>query len=252
VLAKIPDPTLRAQAEAAFKDPASADALVAIGAGALAQSDINRKYDELKLKEETLAEDYTKLNGWYAEKKGILAEYDTLKARTPTDPLRPTPVVTPPAAIDTSKLMSKEEFFASMIEQQRSAANYLGLQQFIADTHRHRFNEVIDPRELLADKSLGKQLPDGRIYGLEDAYRTKYGDKLQEYQTKQEETRINALVDAKYAERMRANPGLPMPIRGGGSPLDALEVDPKTTAGQYTAEAAAMEYDRLQQSRQTV
>ena len=245
VLAKIPEDK-RAQVEAALTE----DALVMLGSGALAQSDINRKYDELKAKEETLADDYTKLNTWYEEKKGMLTEYDTLKAAAGKNPALH-PVVTPPPEIDYSKVMSKEEFLTSMIDQQRSAANYLALQQKLALTHLKQFDEILDAGELLADKSLGKTLPDGRIYGLEDAYRTKYAEKLTERANKLEETRINTLVDAKVSERMRANPGLPMPIRGGGSPLDALEVDPKSAGAQFTAEAAALEYDRLQQSRQT-
>jgi hypothetical protein len=243
VLAKISDPEKRAQAEAAFTDPSAADALVAIGAGALAQSDINRRYDDLQTKEATLAEDYSKLTAWHDQRKADLEELDRLRA---TPSVRP---ITAPA-VDTSKFVSVDDFNRSMNETQRSAANYLALQTSLTLAHYKDFNEVLDTAELLADPNLGKADRTGRIYGLADAYRTKYADQLTARDTARRDQEINKLVDEKVSERMKTVGSLPMPIRGGGSPLDAL--DAAGDAGsQYSAEAAALEYARLQQTRQT-
>lgn len=250
VLAKISDPEKRAQVEAAFNDPSAADALVLVGTGALAQTDINRRYDELKAKEETLTEDYTKLNAWYAEKKDQLDEYGKLKAGGNNPPLITPPIAPPP--FDDSKFVSREEFTKTMQQEQLAAANYLGLQNGLTLKHYKDFGEVLDTRELLADKNLGKQKSDGATYGLMDAYQSKFSEKLTARDQALEADRINKLVDVQVAERMKGVPNQPFPVRGGlGSPLDALDATGTPDPNQYSAAAAAAEYDRLQQTRQS-
>lgn len=251
VFAKISDPEKRAQAEALFNDPAAAEAVVAIGAGALAQSDINKQYSDIQAKEALLTEDYTKLNEWYEGKKTILAEYDTLKAGGAKPTAGDPPARTAAPEFDPKKFVSYEDFQRSMTEQQMQAANYLGLQNVLTLKHYKDFGDVLDTRELLADKNLGKQMADGRIYGLMDAYQSKFSTQLSERDQKLEADRINKLVDEKVAVRMKDAPNQPFVIRGGGtSPLDALDAtaDP-AKAGLYTADAAAQEYLRLQEVR---
>ena len=249
VLAKISDPEKRAQVEAVFGDPAAADALVAIGAGALAQSDINRRYTDLQAKEETLKDDYQKLNDWYETRKSDLADYAEIKRtgglpKPPTNPAAPAVA----AAADLSGLVTKDEFGKIMSETQQSAAHFLALQNTLTLSHYRDFNEVPDFREILQDPQLGKPQTDGRVYSLVDAYRTKYADKLREKATKDEDARINTLVEARWSERLKQHPSLPMPVRGAGSPLDVLEAV-GADATQYSADAAAAEYQRLQQAR---
>lgn len=245
VLAKISDPEKRAQVEAIFNDPTSEDALTVVGSGALAQSDINKKYDEIKTKEDALADDYEKLNTWFAGKRVDLEEYDKLKkGGTP-------PVVKKddPPTLDTSKFVSQDDFLKTMNEQQRMAADYLGLQNVLTLEHYKNFGEVLDTRELLADKQLGKTRPDGGIYGLIDAYHTKFSDKLSARDKAAEELRINKLADEKVAERMK---GIvqPFPLKASPSALDLLEPGAQFKPEDFTAAAAADEYNRLQQNRQ--
>lgn len=240
VLAKISDPEKRAQAEAALADDA---ALEVLGSGALAQSDINRRYDELKAKEDALTEDYTRLNDWYATNKTKLEEYDTLK-KNPPDPNKPRDPQDKP--IDTSKFIDQDTFSKTMNEQQMQAANYLGLQNALTLQHYDRFKEVIDTRDLLADKNLGKQKADGSIYGLKDAYQTKYADKLTEYEKQQESSRINKLVEERLAEeRKNSQSTQPFPLKAAPSALDLLEPDSKEKPGDFTPDRAAAFYNEL-------
>ncbi len=250
ILAKLPE-NLRDSVKTAFAAPEATDALTLLGDSALARADYSRKMDEIKAKEDTLTEDYTKLNDWFATKKADLEDYAKLKAtpNPPKDPTKPDPPV--PPEFDVSKFVSKDEFGKTMTEQQMVAANYLALQNVLTLKHYDDFHEVLDTRELLADKNLGKQLPDGRIYGLVDAYQTKYAEKLSARDKTAEETKINKLVDEKLAERMKSMPNQPFPIRGGASPLDLLEAGKTIEPGQFSAEAAAAEYQRLTEARST-
>lgn len=241
VLAKISDPEKRAQAEAALADDA---ALEVLGSGALAQSDINKRYDDLKAKEDALTEDYTRLNGWYETNKAKLEEYDTLKKQPPADPLAPRPPADP--KVDLSKYVDLETFGKTMNDQQMQAANYLGLQNALTLQHYDRFKEVIDTRDLLADKNLGKQKPDGGIYGLKDAYEAKYAEKLTSWSTQQEQARINKLVEERLAEERKNQPSnQPFPLKAAPSALDLLEPDSKEKPSDFTAERAAAHYAEL-------
>lgn len=255
ILAKLPE-SLRASVQPVFAAPEATDALTLLGDSALARADYSRNMDtltaEMKAKEDALTEEYNKLNDWYATRKDALAEYDRMKAdpKYKADPAKP--IVDPAApVIDPAKFLSRDDFGKEMNSQQMMAANYLALQNVLTLRHYDDFHEILDTRDLLADKNLGKPLPDGRIYGLVDAYQTKYADKLTERDKKLEDTKINKLVDEKLAERMKGLPNQPFPIRGGASPLDLLEAGTKIEPGQYSAEAAAAEYQRLTEARST-
>jgi hypothetical protein len=246
VLAKVPE-ALRAQVETALTDPTAEDALVVLGTGALAQSDINKKYDDLKAKEAQITEDYNKLNGWFETNKAKLEEYDTLKAKGgQPDPPKPG------ATIDTSKFLDRDEFAKTMQQEQMAAANYLGLQNVLTLSHYNDFKEILDTRELLADKRLGSQLPDGRVFGLKDAYEAKYSEKLAERDKAREADRIKKLVDEQVAERMKGQAATPYPIKGAPSPLDVLDPTSQQKPEQFDVNSAVAEYQRLQEARQTV
>ena len=248
VLAKISDPEKRAQVQAALEDPASADALEMIGVGTLAQSDINKKYDELKSKEDSLTEDYNRLNAWFADNKAKLEEYDTLKKGQPTPPVVP-PVAPVP---DLSKFIDQDTFHKTMQQEQMAAANYLGLQNVLTLSHYKDFGEILDTRELLADKRLGLQLPDGRVFGLKDAYEAKFSDKIAERDKTREQQRVQKLVDEGVAERLKGMPQQQAyPLKGAPSPLDLLEpgATQKPDDPAFSVDAAVAEYHRLQQAR---
>lgn len=257
VLAKITDPDKRAQAEAVFSDPAAAEALVALGAGALAQSDINRTYAEIEEQKTALTADYEKLNTWYATRQADFEIVDSLKKagkwsdKGPIggDPNPPKPGEGAPP-VDTSKFVSIEDFNKTMHKEQMAAAGFLALQQTIGLQHLQHFGEVIDTRDLLNDPNLGKQRPDGGVYGLQDAYNTKYAAQLTERSQRLEHERIEKLANDRVAEKMKGMPHLPIPLKGGqGSPLDLLEGNAEFKPDPNLAQTAAEEYARLQAAR---
>lgn len=250
ILAKLPE-SVRGKAEEAFADPGAAEALVVLGTGALAQSDINRKYDDIRAEQAKLTEDYNKLNAWYEQRQGELAEYaqikpeyEKLKAGDPVLRAQPTA-----PALDPAKFIDRESFDKEMRGQQLAAANYLGLQNAITLKHLKDFNEVIDTRELLGDPNLGKQLADGRTYGLLDAYQTRYGDKIAEKAKADEDVRIQKLVDEKLAAERKTQPQ-PFPIRGAEpSVLDFLSPTAQTKPADFTVDSAVALYNDLQSQR---
>lgn len=248
VLAKLPE-SLRDQAKAVFSAPEATDALTLVGDGVLARADYSRQMDEIRTKEQQVTEDFERLNTWYEEKKSALAELDEFRTgkKKPANGDPPPPRTTP--EIDPTKFLSREDFQKSQREEQLAAANYLGLQNVLTLQHYDRFKEILDTRELLADPNLGKQKADGSVYGLTDAYRTKHGEKLTAWEQQQEQARITKLVDEQVAERMKANPGMPIPLRGAPSVLDLIEAGTEIKPEQYSAAAAAEEYARLQAAR---
>ena len=247
ILAKLPE-SLRESVKTAFAAPEATDALTLLGDSTLARADYSRQMDEIKQKEETLAEDYTKLNTWYASKKADLDELDKLKAGKKDDPvINPTKPAAPD--FDPAKFISREDFTKTMFEQQRVAADYLGLQNVLTLKHYDDFKEVLDTRELLADKKLGTQKPDGGTYGLIDAYQAKFSEKLSTRDKLAEETRINKLVEDRLSEERKKSPTMAFPIKGAPSALDLLESGATFKPEDYTAQAAADEYQRLQASR---
>lgn len=248
VLAKLPEEK-RAQVEAIFNDPTAEDALVVVGTGALAQPDINKRYDDLKAKEAALTDDYTKLTAWYEDNKGKLDEYAELKAHVGSGGSAPPKPDT--STFDPSKFIDQKTFEIEMRHQQMAAANYLGLQTALTLSHYRDFGEVLDTRELLADKRLGTQLPDGRLFGLQDAYTQKFADKITERDKAREDARIKKLVDERLAEERKALPAQAFPIKGAPSPLDVLDPTSATKPEQYTVDSAVAEYQRLQEARQT-
>jgi hypothetical protein len=247
VLAKLPAEQ-RAQAETLFAD--QADALTVLGSGALGQAEINRKFNEVEELTRKAQEDYDRLQTWYTERQTQLADYEKIKPEY--DRLKgtvtPPPVVVPPL-VDPEKFISRDDFVKEMQHQQLSAANYLALMTKLAGEHFKTFGEVLDGQELLGDKSLGKTLPDGRTYGIVDAYRTKYAEQLTARQTADEQARIDKLVGERLAEERKKSPHLPFPVREGASPLDLLEPAAPAKPSDFTADSALALYNELQEKR---
>lgn len=252
ILAKLPE-SLRESAKALFAAPEAAAALTELGARTLAQADYSRQSDETRKQREDadalkiqVQEDYERLNAWYAGISKKVEDYDKLKPEY--DRLKGSNG-NPPPPIPTDKLtgdfIDRKTFTDTMQQEQIAAANYLALQNVITLKHYQDFGEVIDTRDLLADKSLGRQLPDGRVYGLVDAYQAKFAEKLKTKSETDEKSRIDKLVEARLTEERKHQP-MPYPVRPGSAPIDLLEQD-KPEA--HTLDTALAEYDRLQAVR---
>lgn len=244
ILAKLPEGLRNQPLDQILASAEAKEALTFAGDGVLARSDYSKNMDSLKQREDALTEDYNKLNTWYAENSSALEEYKKLKAQSPVDPNKPRDPN--PAGPDLSKFVDLETFGKTMNEQQMQAANYLGLQNALTLQHYDRFKEVIDTRDLLADKNLGKQKADGSIYGLKDAYQAKYADKLSEYDKQQHRALIDKEVQERLAEERKNQPAnQPFPLKAAPSALDLLEPDSKEKPSDFTPERAAAFYQEL-------
>ena len=250
VLAKLPESLRNKPLEEIVAAAEAKEALTTVGDSVLARSDYSKHMDAIREEKAKLTEDYEKLTAWYEEKKQVLDEYGRIKPeydKLKADPLRPRTPVTDPA-LDPSKFIDKDTFAKEMREQQMAAANYLGLQQAITLKHYNDFKEVIDTRELLNDPNLGKTAPDGHVYGLLDAYQTKYHDKLAEKAKADEDARINKLADERVAEKMKGMQQ-PFPIRRSEpSVLDLIET-PAKDAPKHDVDSAVALYEQLTQAR---
>jgi hypothetical protein len=236
ILAKLPE-NLREGVRTAFAAPEAADALTELGARGLAQSDYSRQLDEIRTKEQTLADAQAQINqvhkdqtDWYAVNKPALDEYAKLKAAGGAPPVAP--VAPAPAAG-----ISKEDLEKYLGERDRSYAAVLGLATTLASRHYQHFNEVLDTQDLIAFAEKNR-LP------LADAYAQKFAEPIKVRNEKLETERIDKLVQEKLATE-RQTLGQPFPLRNQDpSVLDNLNKEAPDKA-QYSAEAAAAEYARL-------
>ena len=249
VLAKLPE-SLREQAKAALLAPEASEALTLLGDSALARSDYSRQMDEirakteeLKAQEDTLLADHKNLTDWYAEKKAVIDKYPSLsaieqelaKARGGNVPPPVEPKPTVPG-------LTREEIDKLLMERDLGYADALALGIDVGAQHLHTFGEPPDMRSVIG---LAKQ----KRISLEAAYQEKYGDKLAERAKADEAARIQKLVDEKYAEKLKQHADQPFPLRNREPSVLDVIADPNRKPSDYTAEAAAAEYERLQAAR---
>ena len=236
ILAKLPE-SVRASVQQAFEAPEAADALTTLGDSTLARSDYSRQMDDLRAKESTLQQDYENLQAWYETNKGTLArageleaEVQRLKGSPAAPPLRSTPAGPDPAS-----------FEKELAARERQAALYLNAVSKLGLEHFQRFNEVLDPNELMT-------LAEQRKVSIFDAYQLKFGDKLQAKRTEEEQARINKIVEERLADERKKTEGQPFPLRHQApSVLDVL--DTKDGPAQHTVDTAVSLYEALNAAR---
>jgi hypothetical protein len=219
VLAKLPE-GLRGQVETAFNDPSAADALVVVGSGALAQSDINRKYQEIETQKTELdtaiaqaQSDYQKNQEWWTKTS---AEYERLKAldKGGTPPVAP---VVPPVAG-----LSKEDVEKVINENNRSYASVLGLSMTLSGKHFKDFGEVLDGNALIAFAEKNR-------LSLDTAYNQMFAEKIAAKAATEDQARIDKIVQERLAAE-RKTAVQPFPLRNQEpSVLDVLEAKDKPT-----------------------
>lgn len=251
VLAKLPEDQ-RATAKGLFD--ANEGALEVLGSGALGQAEINRQFTDLTKQKETLEQQRTELiakqgelTSWFEANQGALADY--VAHKDAIDKLKAGGGV---MGDDKGKGLTAEEVAAMMEARDRAFAGAFALGTNLTANHLHMFNEPLDMQELMADPKVGTVIDraTGKVYGLQDAYNTKFGARVAERSKQIEDKRIKDLVDQGVAERMKAlpqNQQQPYPLRDSGSPLDALTGERKTS--DYTVDSAVAEYNRLQNAR---
>ena len=247
VFAKLSDAD-RTQAQAIFEKAEHEGALEVIGTGALAQPDINRRYDELKVKETELDTLTDQNQAWWAEHQAAIADY--LKIKPEYDKLKgnpnPNPNPQPVAGL------TREDIAADLEQRDRAFAGALALGVTLSTRHLQMFNEVLDVNALLTDARLGQPIKNqpGRVFGLQDAYTAAHGERVATKAKEAEDARINKLVEEKLAEERKKQPALqPYPLGHGPdpSPLDVLQT--KDGIAQHTVDSAVAFYDRLQADR---
>ena len=236
ILAKLPE-SVRVAVQQAFEAPEATDAVTLLGDSTLARSDYSRQMDALHEQEEALKTDYANLQAWYEANKTTLAKAGELEAEVTKlrgAPPAPKPPEKPVPAFDAETL-NKE-----LGARERAAANYLNAVTKLAMDHFQKFNEVVDPNELMA-------LAESKRVSLFDAYELKFGEKIKAKAAEEEKARIDKIVEDRLAEERRKSPTLPYPSRQAPSVLDVLDV--KDGPAQHTVETAVAEFERLQAAR---
>jgi hypothetical protein len=225
-----------------------------VGDGAMARPDYSRAMNDLaeKTKElDAIAQEHTQ---WYAENKDALTEYvrikpeyDKLKGNGHPNP-NPNPNPTP--NLDAKGLTS-DQLAEELERRDRSYASVLAFGVSLAQRHFAMFNEALDMGELVADPRIGQAVKGqpGRVFGLQDAYNAKYGERVQQKAQEAETARINKLVEERLVEERKKQPlQQPYPLaRSEPSALDALAT--KDGPAAHTIDTAVAEYERLQQAR---
>ena len=250
VLAKLPE-NLRTQAETALLSAEAESALEVLGTGALGQSEINRKFDELRSTTEALDQEKARLEAihgeqtrWWTANEPKIREYDTIKPEY--DRLKEGKVADPINPTADQLTAMRKELNDQLVQVQREGVNLMAFMQTLGLKHYREFGEEPDLQGMLADRKIGTPLGDGRTYGLTEAYAAKYGDQVKARAQKAEDDRINKLADERVAERMKGMQQ-PFPLRNQASVLDALEAP--ETAPKHDLESATALYEQLQAAR---
>jgi len=239
----------RAQAEAIFGKAEHEGALEVLGTGALAQPEINRKFDELKVKEDELDDLRAQNQDWWDNNQKAIQEYRVIKPEY--DKLKGTPPKKegdPPLA----PALDMKAFQDELEHRDRAFAGAFALGVTLSSRHLQMFNEVLDMSALLSDPHLGQSVKGqpGRVYGLQDAYNTVHGERVTAKATEAENTRINKLVEDRMVEERKKLSAIQQPYptyHADPSPLDALAQ--KDGPASHTVDTAVVEYERLQQAR---
>lgn len=240
VLAKLPE-SLRAEAKKAFDAPEAKDAVILLGDSALARSDYSKAMDDLKTKQTELddqiaavTEDSRRLNGWWAENspklKSLEEENAALKAGKTVPPKKDDPP--PPSGL------TKEDVDKILLERDRGYASVLAVTTALTAKHLKDFDEVLDVNELVEIATKGK-------VSLTDAYEQKHADKLKAKAKAEDDARVKKLVDEQLAEERKKLAAQPFPLQNQTpAAIDILQQKDRDLS-QYSAEAAAAEYERL-------
>lgn len=244
VLAKL-TPEQQAQAKAIFEAPEAKDALTTLGDGVLARTDYSKQMDSLRQKQTELDQLYQRNTDWFGQNEAALQEYlrikpeyETLKGSKPGAPPSPSP-----SGLDESAI---QKLLDERINQ--ASVDVVGLSAWAATKsaeHMQMFQEVLPVQTLINDAITARKA--GKPVTIDEVYIEKYGPRLKEKADAAEAARIDKLVQEKLAAERAASPGLPFPVRTEASVLDVLEQ--KLDPTQFTAAAAAAEYQRLQQAR---
>lgn len=247
VVEKLPE-VARAAVLAAFEDPGAVSALEVLGTGALGQSEINRRFDEITKKEDELTARFQELNGWYEVNEPVLKAHATLKAELETLKAERKPTAgdpPPPAPLVDARKVAEEVV-------NESGREYVQVSAWLAGKvaqHQQMFGEALDAMAIVQNPKLGKPVvgQPGRVFNLDDAYREAHGERVVTKQKEVEDKRFEAEVDRRFAERMKAGTTHPFPLRGETSVLDVL--GSKEGAAVHTVDSAAALYESLQQKR---
>lgn len=240
VLAKLPE-NLRADAEKAFTAPEAADALTVIGDGVLARADYSKKMDDLASKEAVVLEDFERNQTWFEQNKERLGKVETLEAtiarlqgQKPPEDKKPDPPTAPDGYV------TRDDLLKIINEREQGFAGFSGLTNTLSVKHYADFHEVLDMNAVIAHATK-KRLP------LLDGYKDLYAEQIKAKADAEEKARIDKLVEERLTEEKKKL-SQPFPLRNQQpSVLDVIEQ--KGDPSQYTADAAAAEYERLQAAR---
>lgn len=216
--------------------------LEALENGQLRQEEFSRLSDQTAGEKARAQKLYDDNVAWFDAKKAELAELDSLKADIAAGKLKRDGA---DAARVAPTAVTKEEFEQTMANTERGALGFIADATLLSVKHMAEFGEVLDIRELLADKRISQ-------LGVQAIYADKFKDRIQKKASDAQAARDETLRkegETRAREAMRTQVG-PYPVRGNEpSTLDNLELSKdKAPAVKSVAEMAG-EYDRLNSVR---
>lgn len=231
ILAHIPEGE-RGKAEAEFE---------ALEKGGLRQSDYSKLADEAKAAQDRFDALYAANTEWFETRKAELSEVDAL--RTKVADLEKRPAV---GTVDLPKdLITKKELIDTIAALERDAAGFIADSGLLSLQHFQQFGEVLNTRELLADKRVS-------TLGIQGVYAEKYKDQIAAKAKAVEDAKAETLRKEGYDKaRAEFSNRPPYPVVGNEpSALDAIEA---ARSGEKPAvkslDEIAAEYARLGATR---
>lgn len=206
----------------------------------LRQEDYSRLSNETAAEKKKFEDLYGSNVTWFESKKAELAELDDLRKKVTGgtgDPAKP--VVATPTAV------TKEEFEATLAATERGALGFIAESNALTLKHYQQFGEILDIRELLADKRIQQ-------IGIQGVYADRFKDQIKAKVDAAQATRDEALRK-EGEERVRATQRgqhQAYPVRGNEpSTLDALDAVGGKAPAVKSVDEMAGEYERLGTTR---
>lgn len=255
VLAKLPE-AKRAQAAAIFTGEDVDPVIETLGEGAMLRGDYSKAHNELGTREAEIQTHWTRLNTWYAGKKGDLEKADALQAKIneleaagagagdgtgdggpPAGDGKPNgnaPPMTKDAllktlGLDPTQMVTREQLAQAINTTERGMLAFYNEADPLAVEHFKTFGEVLDTSSVFGHPKIQE-------LGFKACYLDLHKDKFETLATKQQEEHDKKIADAAVADYQKENAGAGFPIpgrtmpSGHQSPLDALEASMRTPA----------------------
>jgi hypothetical protein len=258
VLAKLPEEK-RAKAAELFTGEDVDPVIETLGEGAMLRSDYSKKQNELGTAEGEIQAHWTRLNTWYASKKGELDQAEATKARLeeleasaghgdgagdgsgdgpPAGASKNGQTAAPPMTkeqmlktlgLDPGTLVTRNDLANAINTTERGMLAFFNEADPLSVEHFKTFGEVLNTAEIFAHPKIQE-------IGFKAAYLEVHKEKFETLAQKEQEAHDKTVAEkaiADYQKEHAGQQGFPLPSRmpsGHVSPLDTLEASMRTPA----------------------